>query len=115
MRRTLSGMIVVRATSSLWPIQTMMMYSSKAQLGCPTTKQKKREFIMANTVKENREGFTSREFDKTKEARCALDLVSYPSRKDFMNMIRSNMIKNCPVSPIDITNARTFLVLTLQQ
>jgi hypothetical protein len=57
---------------------------------------------MVNTIKENREGFTNREFEKAKEARRALDLVGYPSPKDFMNMVRSNMIKNCPVSPIDI-------------
>jgi hypothetical protein len=62
-----------------------------------------RAFVMVNTIKENREGFTRRKVDKAKEARRAL--VSYPSPKDFMNIVRSNMIKNCPICPIDIINA----------
>jgi hypothetical protein len=62
-------------------------------------------FVMVKTIKENHEGFTSREFEKAKEVRCALALVGYPSPKDFMNMVRSNMITNFPVSPIDITNS----------
>jgi hypothetical protein len=40
-----------------------------------------------------------------KEARRALALFGCPLLRDFMNMVRSNMIKNCPVSPIDISNA----------
>jgi hypothetical protein len=64
-----------------------------------------RAFVMVNTIKENCEGFTRREVDKAKEARGALALVRYPSPKDCMNMVRSNMIKNCPISPTDITNA----------
>jgi hypothetical protein len=63
-----------------------------------------RAFAMVNTIKENHEGFTSREFEKAKEARHALALVGYPSPKYYMNMVRSNMITNCPVSPIAITN-----------
>jgi hypothetical protein len=64
-----------------------------------------RVFVMVNTIKENREGFTRRELDRAKEARCALALVGYPPPKDVMNMVRSDMIKNCPISPTDITNA----------
>jgi hypothetical protein len=64
-----------------------------------------RAFVMVNTIKENREGLTCREVEKAKEARRALALVGYPSPKDFMNMVSSNMIKNCPISPTDITNA----------
>jgi hypothetical protein len=62
-------------------------------------------FAMVNTIKDNREGFTNRELEKVNEARRALALVGYPSPKDFMHMVRCNMIKNFPVSPIDITNA----------
>jgi hypothetical protein len=64
-----------------------------------------RAFVMVNTIKENREGFIRREVDKSKESRRALALFGYPSSKDFMNMVRSNMIKNCPLSPTDIANA----------
>jgi hypothetical protein len=36
-----------------------------------------RAIIMVNTVKENREGYTQREYDDAKEARRALSLVGY--------------------------------------
>jgi hypothetical protein len=61
--------------------------------------------MLVNTVKQNREGFTDREFEGAKSARRALGLVGYPSPRDFKNMVRSNMIKNCNVTPIDIDNA----------
>jgi hypothetical protein len=64
--------------------------------------------VTVNTIKENREGFTNREFEKANEAIHSLALVGYPSPKDFMNMVRSNMITNCLVSPIDISNANTI-------
>jgi hypothetical protein len=71
-----------------------------------------RAFLMLNadktaldTVKNNREGFTDRDFEQAKRARKALGLVRYPSPKDFKHMVSSNMIKNCPVTSIDITNA----------
>jgi hypothetical protein len=64
-----------------------------------------RSVMLVNTVKQNREVFTDREFDRAKSARRALGLVGYPSPRDFKNMVRSNMIKNCNVTPIDIDNA----------
>jgi hypothetical protein len=53
--------------------------------------------VMVNTVAENREGYTQRPYDDVKQARRALGMVGYPSNKDFNNMLRSNMINNCPV------------------
>jgi hypothetical protein len=64
-----------------------------------------RAVVMVNTVKANREGLTDREFEKAKAARRALGLVGYPSPRDFKNMVRSNMIKNCSVTSNDIDNA----------
>jgi hypothetical protein len=64
-----------------------------------------RAIVMVNTVKENREGYTQREYDDAKEARRALALVGYPSPKDFKNMVRANMIRNCPVTPSSISAA----------
>jgi hypothetical protein len=64
-----------------------------------------RAVVLVNTVKQNKEGFTEREFNRAKSARRALGLVGYPSPRDFKNMVRSNMIKNCNVTPTDIDNA----------
>jgi hypothetical protein len=60
---------------------------------------------MVNTVKENRDGYTNREFERSKVARRALGMVGYPSPADFTNMVRANMIQNCPVTPTDITTS----------
>jgi hypothetical protein len=64
-----------------------------------------RSIIMGNTVKENKDGLTDRNCDLVKKARKSLTLVGYPSPKDFKNMVRSNMINNCPVASTDINNA----------
>jgi hypothetical protein len=61
--------------------------------------------MLVTTVKENKEGFTDREFTRAKAARRAMGLVGYPSPRDFKNMVRLNMIKNCTVTPADIDNA----------
>jgi hypothetical protein len=65
-----------------------------------------RAVMLVTTVKDNKEGFTDREFTRAKAARRALGLAGYPSPRDFKNMVRSNMIKNCTVTPTDIDNAR---------
>jgi hypothetical protein len=63
---------------------------------------------MVNTIKENMEVCTDREYDRAKSARRALGHIGYPSPSDFKNMVRSNMIKNCSVTSTDIDNAHTL-------
>jgi hypothetical protein len=60
---------------------------------------------LTNTVAENSEGFNQRENDDAKSARRGLGMVGYPSPKDFKNMVRSNMIKNCPITLSNIAAA----------
>jgi hypothetical protein len=64
-----------------------------------------RAMVMVNTVGNNREGFTNGAYNRAKQARRALEMVGYPSEKDFRNMVSSNMITNCPVTPTDINTA----------
>jgi hypothetical protein len=64
-----------------------------------------RAIVMVNTIKVTMEGFADREFERAKAARRALGFVGYPSPRDFKNMVRSTMIKNCTVIPSDIDNA----------
>jgi hypothetical protein len=52
--------------------------------------------VMVNTVAENREGFTQREYDDAKVARRGLVMVGYPSPKDFKNMAK---LSGLPQSP----------------
>jgi hypothetical protein len=60
---------------------------------------------MVNTVAENGEGYTQREHDDAKQARRTIGMAGYHSNKDFNNMVRSNMIKNCPVTSKSVSAA----------
>ena len=61
--------------------------------------------MLVNTVDDNREGFTRREYEGAKAVWRALGLVRYPLEQDFTNTVSSNMIVNFPVRPQDIKNA----------
>ena len=60
--------------------------------------------VLVNKVAENHKGFTCQEYEGAKAVRRALGLVGYPSEREFINMVSSNMILNCPVAPQDIKN-----------
>jgi hypothetical protein len=54
------------------------------------------------TVSENKEGFTKRQIKGAETARALCTTLSYPSMKDFKWVIRSNHIKDCPVTVQDV-------------
>ena len=58
--------------------------------------------LLLNTVSENREGFTRREYEGAREAQRAMHLLGLPSERDFENMVCSNMIVNFPVTFSDV-------------
>jgi hypothetical protein len=57
------------------------------------------------TVSENKEGFTKRHTKGVETARALYTTLSYRSMKDFKWVIRSNQIKDCPVSVQDVNVA----------
>jgi hypothetical protein len=61
-----------------------------------------RAVVMVNTVKGIIEGYIQCQYNGAKAAQCGLGLVGYPSSKDYTNMVRSNMIRNCPITPADV-------------
>ena len=67
--------------------------------------------LMLNTVSKNREGFTQREYKRDREMRQAMHLLGFPPEWDFENMVRSNMIINCPVTFDNVKTPNFFLVL----
>jgi hypothetical protein len=85
------------------PDKEIIFNEIKEGLYCHDTAN--RAMVMVNTVKENKEGFTDREYHRAKEARRALGLVGYPSPRDFKNMVRPNMINNCTMTNSNINNA----------
>ena len=60
------------------------------------------EFTFINTVSGNKEGFTQRQIKGAEVARTLYATLSYPSWKDFKWVIRSNQIKDCPVTVQDV-------------
>jgi hypothetical protein len=74
------------------PTKELIFHQSQSRLYHHGTEN--RAVVMVNTVAENHEVYTQREYDDAKQARRALGMVGYPSNKYFNNTVRSNMIKN---------------------
>lgn len=55
--------------------------------------------FLVSSVKENRMGYTQREFNDAKIARRLLHIVGNPTIPNFKGILRQNIIKNCPVTP----------------
>jgi hypothetical protein len=56
------------------------------------------EFTFVNTVSKNMAGFTKRQIKEAEVAQSLYSKLNYPSWKDCKLMIRSNQIKDCPVT-----------------
>ena len=61
--------------------------------------------ILLNTVQENEEGFTKRDLRQAKLAKRLYILLGRPSYRDFANVVKWKLIKNCPVGYSDVVNA----------
>jgi hypothetical protein len=70
--------------------------------------RKEAYLTFVNTVSENKEGFTQRQIKGVDLTRNLYKTLSYPSMKAFKWVIRSNQIKDCPVTVQDIDVARTI-------
>ena len=58
--------------------------------------------LFINTVSGNKEGYTQRQVKSAEFARTLYAKLCYPSCKDFKCVIRSNQIKDCPVTVEDV-------------
>ena len=58
-----------------------------------------------STVKENMVGFTKREVDGAKLARKIYHSLGCPTLESFKHALRTNLIKNCPITTQDAINA----------
>jgi hypothetical protein len=64
--------------------------------------RKEHHMTFINTVSEDKTGFTKRQTKCAEIARNLYKTLSYPSMKDIKRVIRSNQIKDCPVTIKDI-------------
>jgi hypothetical protein len=63
---------------------------------------------MIQTVCQQYEGFTKREVQDAIVARKAQAMTGHPTDAQFLEMVRNNTIKNCPIKPEHITNANSI-------
>ena len=91
-------MFVVHRESENKPNMEFRMHSSGLHYYDP----RREPFAFVNTVSENKEGFTKRQIKGAEVARTLYATLSYPSWKDFKWVIRSNQIKDCPVTVQDV-------------
>ena len=67
------------------------------------TKNKDRsEFQFLQTVEDNKQKYSKRAIEQADKAKKLYGIVQYPSIPDYKNMVRYNMIKNCPISVGDV-------------
>jgi hypothetical protein len=65
----------------------------------------KKENHLIKTVKENRVGYTQRQFEQAKRARELYHIVGAPTIETFKTLIKMNAIRNCPVTTEDVNIA----------
>jgi hypothetical protein len=65
----------------------------------------KMESHLINTVKENRAGYTQRQFEQAKKARELYHIVGTPTIETFKMLLKMNAIRNCPVTTEDVNIA----------
>jgi hypothetical protein len=96
-------MFVVHRESESKPNMEFRMHESGLHYYDP---RKEAHLTFVNTVSENKEGFTQRQIKGADLARNVYKTLSYPSMKDFKWVVRSNQIKDCPVTVQYIDVAR---------
>jgi hypothetical protein len=72
------------------------------------TKSNGNDANLLSTVKENREGYTQRQFERAKEARKLYRIMGCATIQDFKNILRQNVIQNCPITTEDVKIAEAI-------
>jgi hypothetical protein len=67
-----------------------------------------KKFLFVETVSRNKQGFTKRQIKGVEAAWALYATLSYPSWNDYKWVIRSNQIKDCPVTVQDVDVAHTI-------
>ncbi len=80
-------------------------FGRKAGHGILDAQEQTTLFTFVNTVSENKAGFMKRQIKDMEVARSLYSKLNYPSWKDFKWIIRSNQIKDCPVTVEHINTA----------
>ena len=61
--------------------------------------------LVVNTVAENRKKYTNNDYLRAVRARELQMILGRPSTVAFMDLLKRNVIANCPVTPADVEAA----------
>eukprot|EP00957_Ditylum_brightwellii_P188067 14318096-Ditylum_brightwellii.AAC.1 len=64
--------------------------------------------LFVSTVAKNKELFTERQYCQAELARKIYSMMGRPSEDDFINMVKMQLMPNCPITAEDIRNARAI-------
>jgi len=96
-------MFVVHRESAGKPDMHFRMHTSGLHYYDPREDGAEAEALaFVETVSDNLKGFTKRQIKGAEAARALYITLCYPSMKDFKWVIRSNQIKDCPVTVQDV-------------
>lgn len=70
-----------------------------------STKPNKGKGLMIQTIEENKQGYTQRQFEDAKKARKLYHILGCPSVENYKHILRQNLIRNCPVTIEDVNIA----------
>jgi hypothetical protein len=73
--------------------------------GLYAIKLKEVEYIFLNTVEDKMSKYSQRQIKGAEKARELYGIIGYPSIADYKNMIKMNLINDCPITIEDIKNA----------
>ncbi len=57
------------------------------------------------TVSNNYKGYTKQQIEQAIASHCLMCMIVSPSEQDFQGLVHLNLLKDCPVTNADITNA----------
>jgi hypothetical protein len=88
--------------NAITPNGSAMVFSPKGKLYVYSDRgHTSEETVLVQTVSKNLEGYTKREIDRMKMAGELYSIHGRPSEKDFIWMLTSGTILNCPVTAAD--------------
>ena len=64
--------------------------------------------LHVSTVWDNYEGFSKHQIKNAVRARRLMSMVATPSPRDFQGLVRHNLLKDCPITPDDVSNAHAI-------
>jgi hypothetical protein len=86
----------------------MQMAVEGVRFAMPSSRELTEGFAHIKMVQGNIERLTKCKVLQAKNARQAQVMIRNPSKKDFKGMVSNHLVLNCPVTYVEITNARNI-------